>query len=46
MRKAIAGAITLTTLTGATLSIAQTPPPAPVMAPSLRAGHLFNLFTN
>src|SRR5947199_8598493 len=46
MRKAIAGAITLTTLTGATLSIAQTPPPAPVMAPSLPAAHVVNLRTN
>jgi gluconolactonase len=46
MRKAIAGAITLTTLTGATLSIAQTPPPAPIMPPSLPAAHVVNLMTN
>src|SRR5258708_33193439 len=46
MRKAIAGAITLATLTVATLSIAQTPPPAPIMAPSLPAAHVVNLMTN
>src|SRR5215470_15081735 len=46
MRKAIAGAITLTTLTVAVQSIAQTPPPAPVMPPSLPAAHVVNLMTN
>src|SRR5260221_13669491 len=46
MRKAIAVAITLTTLTGATQSIAQTPPPAPTMPPSLPAEHVVNLMTN
>ena len=46
MRKAIAGAITLTTLTVAIQSIAQTPPPAPIMPPSLPAGHVVNLMTN
>jgi len=46
MRKAIAGAIALTTLTGAIQSIAQTPPPAPIMAPSLPAAHVVNLMTN
>src|SRR5262252_10205400 len=46
MRKAIAGAITLTTLTVAIQSIAQTPPPAPIMPPSLPAAHVVNLMTN
>src|SRR5260370_38625990 len=46
MRKAIAGAITLTTLTVAIQSIAQTPPPAPTMPPSLPAEHVVNLMTN
>ena len=46
MRKAIAGAITLTTLTVAIQSIAQTPPPAPVMPPSLLAQYVVNLMTN
>jgi len=46
MRKAIAGAITLTTLTVAVQSIAQTPPPAPIMPPSLPAAHVVNLMTN
>src|SRR5262249_49531823 len=46
MRKAIAGAITLTTLTVAIQSIAQTPPPAPIMPPSLPAQHVVNLMTN
>src|SRR5215831_12227261 len=50
MRKAIAGAIMLATimltLTVAIQSIAQTPPPAPVMPPSLPAQHVVNLMTN
>jgi hypothetical protein len=46
MRKAIAGAITLTTLTVAVQSIAQTPPPAPMMPPSLPAAHVVSLMTN
>ena len=46
MRKAIAGAITLTTLTVAVQSIAQTPPPAPIMPPSLPAAHVVSLMTN
>ena len=50
MRKAIAGAIMLATimltLTVAIQSIAQTPPPAPIMPPSLPAGHVVNLMTN
>jgi hypothetical protein len=50
MRNAIAGAIMLTTimltLTVAIQSIAQTPPPAPVMPPSLPAQHVVNLMTN
>ena len=46
MRKAIAGAVTLATLTVAIQSIAQTPPPAPVMPPSLPAAHVVNLMTN
>src|SRR5260221_5011594 len=46
MRKAIAGAITLTTLTVAIQSIAQTPPPAPTMPPSLPAEHVVNVMTN
>src|SRR5260370_28370470 len=46
MRKAIAGAITLTTLTGAIQSSAQTPSPAPTMPPSLPAEHVVNLMTN
>jgi hypothetical protein len=46
MRKAIAGAITLTTLTVAIQSSAQTPPPAPIMPPSLPAAHVVNLMTN
>src|SRR5260370_21805716 len=46
MRKAIAGAITLTTLTVAIQSIAQTPSPAPTMPPSLPAEHVVNLMTN
>src|SRR5262245_13021317 len=46
MRKAIAGAITLTTLTVATQSIAQTPPPTPIMPPSLPAAHVVSLMTN
>src|SRR5437660_2765434 len=46
MRKAIAVAITLTTLTVAIQSIAQTPPPAPTMPPSLPAEHVVNVMTN
>src|SRR5260221_11545212 len=46
MRKAIAGAIALTTLPVAIKAIAQRPPPAPIMAPSLPAAHVVNLMTN
>src|SRR5260370_37753973 len=44
MRKAIAGAITLTTLTVAVNRADATA--APIMPPSLLAGHVVNLMTN
>ena len=46
MRKAIAGVIALVTLGLAIQSVAQTPPPAPIMPPSLPAAHVVNLMTN
>jgi len=46
MRKGIAGAITLATLTAAIGAFAQTPPPTPIMPPSLPAQHVVNLMTN
>src|SRR5436305_8888345 len=46
MRKSIAGAIALATLIVAIQSFAQTPPPVPIMPPSLPAVQVINLMTN
>src|ERR1700730_4437047 len=46
MQRAIAGLIVLATFTVPIQSVAQTPPPAPMMPPSLPAAHVVNLMTN
>jgi hypothetical protein len=46
MQKAIAGAIALVILGVPIQSVAQTPPPAPIMPPSLPPAHVVNLMTN
>ena len=46
MQRAIVGLIVLATLTVPIQSVAQTPPPVPIMPPSLPAAHVVNLMTN
>jgi hypothetical protein len=43
MQRAIVGLIVLATLTVPIQSVAQTPPPVPIMPPSLPAAHAVNL---
>jgi gluconolactonase len=45
-QRAIVGLIVLATLTVPIQSVAQTPPPVPIMPPSLPAAHVVNLMTN
>ena len=46
MQRAMVGLIVLATLTVPIQSVAQTPPPVPIMPPSLPAAHVVNLMTN
>ena len=46
MQRAIVGLIVLATLTVPIRSVAQTPPPVPIMPPSLPPAHVVNLMTN